>query len=408
MTKSADQPLRIAFYSPALPESGASNGIVTYTRIMRDTLRAQGHEVLVVTTEQIEQADGTVVAINKAGAVSRKLRLWAESRRAPDGSDPWVRLHVLQALGEVLKQRPDLIEMEESHGWAARVAGRGVPVVERLHGPHVYGREEIESPSDRVLGDFREQAELNSLTRVQAVTCPSSRLLQAMIGRYDLELPLIRTIPNAMPTVDPRYAWDINKADPNQILCVGRFDLRKGADVAIRAFARACAQRPSLSIQMVGPDRGLKQTNGDLVHFDAFVSREVSPDIRSRIHFLGVQSQAELTQLRRGCGLALVASRFENFPYSIAEAMSFGMPVLASDSFGNAELVRDGVDGRVVPTGNVEATAEALLEMTADPARLAEMGRSAYLRASEFLSPDRIAQETVQLYREAIARSPAS
>lgn len=403
-----DRPLRIAFYSPALPESGVSNGIVTYTGIMRDALRALGHQVLVVTTDQIEQADGSVAAIEEPGWLRMKLGLWAESRRRPDGSDPWVRFHLLRALKVSLKQRPDVIETEESCGWGARVAGHGVAVVERLHGPWVFGREEIESDSERVLGNFREDAELASLTQVQAVTSPSARLLQAIIDRYDLKLPLARTIPNPMLAVAAADVWDINNADPGQILCVGRFDLRKGADIVVRAFARACEQRPSLSLVMAGPDRGLKQPGGDVVHFDEFMRNEVPLNVRSNIRFLGTQSQDQLMQLRRGSGLLIVASRFESFSYSIAEAMSSGMPVLTSDNFGGCELVRDGIDGRIVPVGDIAATADALLEMTANPARLAQMGRLAYARASDFLSPERIARETVDLYREAIARLSAA
>jgi glycosyltransferase involved in cell wall biosynthesis len=407
MTKRHDQPLRIAFYSPALPESGASNGIVTYTGITRDALRALGHEVIVVTTDEIEQADGTVTAIRKAGALSTKPKLWVESRRPPDGSDPWVRLHVVRALEASLKLRPDVIEMEESHGWAGRIAGRGVAVVERLHGPHVFGRDDVETTDERRIGDLREEAERASLTQVQAVSSPSGRQLRAITDRYQLDLPLARTIPNPRPLVPADDAWHLQRSDPNQILCVGRFDLRKGADIVVRAFARACEQRPSLSLVMVGPDSGLKHSSGKVVHFDEFVREEVAPEVRSRIRFLGTQSQDQLAQLRRDSGLAIVASRFESFSYSIAEAMSFGMPVLTSDNFGGCELVRDRVDGRIVPIGDVTATADALLEMTADPARLAEMGRSGYLRASEFLSPERIARETIQLYREAMARVPA-
>jgi glycosyltransferase involved in cell wall biosynthesis len=403
-----DRPLRIAFYSPALPESGASNGIVTYTRIMRDALRALGHEVMVVTTDQIEQADGKVVAIEKSGRLRLKLRLWRESRRQPDGSDPWVRLHVLHALSAALKQRPDLIEMEESHGWGGRVVGRGAAVVERLHGPHVFGREEIESDSERLLGNLREEAELASLTKVQAITCPSARLLQAMVGRYDLKLPLARTIPNPMPLVSAKDVWDIGRADPSQILCVGRFDLRKGADIVLRAFARACEQRPSLSLVLVGPDRGLKQPGGDVVHFDEFVRNELPLEVRSNIRFLGTQSQDQLTRLRCQSGVMIVASRFENFPYSIAEAMSVGMPVLASDSFGNSELVRDGVDGRIVPIGDIAATAEAILEMTANPARLAEMGAAARKSVADRLDPVLVATESLKLYRQVARRTDAA
>jgi len=404
MTKRPDQPLRIVFYSPALPESGASNGIVTYTRVMRDALRGQGHEVIVVTTDEMEHANGTVVPITKPAPLRMKLRLKAEALRQSDGSDPWVRLHVLNALKASLKLRPDVIEMEESHGWAGRIAGAGVAVIARLHGPWAFGRDEVETDDQRATSDLREAAERASLGHVQAVTSPSGGLLRAMVDRYKLDLSLSRTIPNPMPSAAAQKAWDVQRSDPNQILSVGRFDLRKGADILMRAFAKACEQRPSLSLVMAGPDSGLTQPDGNAVKFEQFVSSEVAPGLRSRISFLGSQSQHQLTRLRRESGLAIATSRFESFSYSIAEAMSLGMPVLTSDNFGGCELVRDGVDGRIVPIGDVDATAEAILQMTVDPGRLAEMGRSAYLRASEFLSPERIARETVQLYREAMAR----
>ena len=47
-----ERPLHVGFYTPALPDSGNPNGIVTYVRIMRDALRSLGHKVTVVTLEQ--------------------------------------------------------------------------------------------------------------------------------------------------------------------------------------------------------------------------------------------------------------------------------------------------------------------------------------------------------------------
>ena len=405
MSAQSGRPLKIVFYSPALPDSGVSNGIVTYSRIMRDALRAHGHQVIVVTTDQIEDANGAISEIPKPGPLSAKLKTWVESRRPSDGSHPWVRLQVLHALKVSLRARPDVIEMEESFGWSGRMVGHGVAMVERLHGPHVYGREEIESDTEKDLGNLREEAERASLSKVQAVTCPSGRLLEAMIDRYKLELPLARTIPNPMPTTPAQDAWDIRRADPNQILWVGRFDLRKGGDIVVRAFAKACEQRPSLTLVMAGPDTGLARSDGGRIHFDEFASAELPSEIRSHIRYLGPLSQNELAELRRRSGLAIITSRFENFAYSIAEAIAFGMPVLASDSFGNAELVRDGKDGKIVPIGDVAATADALLEMAGNPALLAKLGRSAYSRACDFLSPHRVARETVDLYREALARA---
>jgi glycosyltransferase involved in cell wall biosynthesis len=100
--------------------------------------------------------------------------------------------------------------------------------------------------------------------------------------------------------------------------------------------------------------------------------------------------------------MSIVGSRFENFAYSIAEAMACGMPVLASDSYGNSEMIRDGIDGRIVPVADVTATAAAMVSMLTDADKLAAMGRSAHSRAAEWLAPERVARETVAIYRQTI------
>jgi glycosyltransferase involved in cell wall biosynthesis len=134
------------------------------------------------------------------------------------------------------------------------------------------------------------------------------------------------------------------------------------------------------------------------------MQEQVGADARERIQFVGPRSANEITQLRRKSAFALVGSRFENFAYSIAESMALGMPVLASDSFGNAEMIRDKLDGRIVPIGNIELMADAIVDMASDPAQLAKMGASAYARAANLLSPERVAHETLAVYRQAIAR----
>jgi glycosyltransferase involved in cell wall biosynthesis len=297
-----------------------------------------------------------------------------------------------------------VFEIEESFGWAGRLAGQGVAIVERLHGPHGFVRDQIESVDQKRRGDLREAAEVASFSQVQAVTAPTQRLLDAMVERYGIDPPIMRAIPNPMPVISVGPTWNVRDADPDQILFVGRFDLCKGADVAIRAFARALERRPSLTLLMAGPDRGLAQPDGSAVHFDEFVASEVSSEVRARIQFLESQPPARIAELRLQSCLALVASRFENFAYSIGEAMAVGMPVLATDTFGAREMIRDGIDGRIVPMGDSAAMAVAMLAMAGDPDGLANTGRLAYERVRDWLSPERIARETIGLYREAIAQ----
>jgi glycosyltransferase involved in cell wall biosynthesis len=396
-------PLRIAIYSPALPDSGVNNGIVPYSRIMRDALRALGHSVMIVTADQIEHTDGCVADLPRPTGVLGRARMLLEARRFGDGLDPWSRLHILSGFKAARRAGAQVFEMEETFGWAGRLAGHGVPIVERLHGPHCYGRDTVQTAEEKRFSDLWEAAELASFSKVQAVTSPSQRLLDAVVDRYSLHLPIVRAIPNPMPVLPLAETWRIERADPEQILCVGRFDRRKGADIVVQAFARALEHRPSLTLVMVGPDLGLAQPDGSTVYFDEFAAKELSPETRSRIRFLGLLPPERIPELRLQSAFTLVGSRYETFPYSIAEAMAAGMPVLATDVFGNGEMVRDGIEGRIVPVADVAAMTDAILEMASDPDRLARMGQSAYARASEWLSPERIARETVKVYREAMA-----
>jgi glycosyltransferase involved in cell wall biosynthesis len=401
----AEQPLHVAFFAPELPDSGLSNGIVTYVRIMRDTLRALGHAVTTVTLEQIEHANGAVTKLPKAGPLSTLAQALSTRKLPADGSHPSIRRRLLNAFLEAKRCGADIFEIEESFGWVTSLTGRGVAVVERLHGPHVFGREPIESQEQAVLSDLREAAELASFRKVQAVTSPSQRLLSAIEDRYQLELPIARTIANPMPLVEYSPRRRAEQAVPNQILCVGRFDLRKGADVVLRAFAAAHERSPELKLLMVGPDTGLRCTDGRLIHFDDFIATELAPEVRTEIRFLGTQPPGQIAALRAECGMAVVGSRFESFAYTIAEAMAAGMPVVSTDTFAAPELIRNGVDGRIVPIGDVSEMANAIVAMVRDPAKLVEMGRSAYARAADLLCPDKIARQTIAVYRAANSAS---
>ena len=75
------------------------------------------------------------------------------------------------------------------------------------------------------------------------------------------------------------------------------------------------------------------------------------------------------------------------------------MPVLSSETFGGCALIRNGVDGMLMPIADAAAMSRAILELSGDRNRLAEMGRASYARAADLLSPSRIAQETVGVYR---------
>jgi hypothetical protein len=183
--------LRIGFYATALPETGVSNGIVTYTGIMRDALRSLGHSVMIVTPGYIPTSRGT----------ARRVRGVLEALNPNDGLAPVHRLGVLDAFEAARRAGVQVFEIEESFGWAGRFVGRGPAIVERLHGPYGLLRKWIEADSDKSRGDLKEAAELASFTKVEALTAPTQALLDALTDRYDIKVALARVIANPMPVV---------------------------------------------------------------------------------------------------------------------------------------------------------------------------------------------------------------
>ena len=396
MSSQPVHPLHVGLISPALPSKGMSNGIVTYVRILRDALRDQGHRVTVADADQIELPDGSIADLPVSRGLSSRIQTLAEGLRGRDTSTAYVRVRLLCALEAMKAAGVQIVEMEETWGWASRLAGRGVPIVIRLHGPHAFAREAAQrNRTDR----RREAAELLAFRRVQAASSPSATVLQAMADQAGGS-QRTRVIFNPVPI--PSDEWSPDRADANQLLFVGRFDSLKGADVVVRAFAKAVERRPSLRLVMVGPDRGL----GGRIHFDEFV-REIPDEARSKIEFLGEQLPERLAQLRLQSGLAIVGSRYETFPYTAFEAQAVGMPLLMTDTFGPKGIVSDGIDGRVVPVADLDSMADAIVQMVDDPASLKRLGAAGRAMVADKMDPTRIARETAELYRDVLAHREA-
>jgi glycosyltransferase involved in cell wall biosynthesis len=349
--------LRIAFFCPELPQFGSSNGIITYCRIMRDALRGLGHEVMLVSKTHVEYCDHGVAELPPPKTWHRLL-----GRRYKNGF-----ADVANAFSMAKRCGAQIFEIEESFGWAGLL--HGIPIVGRLHGPNGF--------SSDYYNREREAAEMASLNKLRAVTSPSAKLLEAIRNRYGVHLPRAVVIPNPMPRAYDE--WDIDRANLDQILFVGRLDRTKGADIAVAAFAKARERRPSLKMIMVGP--------GDPI------------EVPEGVTLAGNLTPKRITELRLESGLALSCARSETFSYAVAEAMAVGMPVLSTNTFGPSEIIRDGVDGRLVPVENPEITTRVILEMLSDSAVLAQIGHAAAARVSEYMSPGRIASDAADLYR---------
>src|SRR5207302_1211782 len=120
--------------------------------------------------------------------------------------------------------------------------------------------------------------------------------------------------------------------------------------------AVAAAPGVELVIAGEGPDRGpLEQ-------------RARALGIADRVRFLGAQPRERIVELFRAADATILSSSWENFPHTVVEALAVGTPVLAMETGGVAEVVRDGVNGLVVSPGDTPALAEAVRRYFADEA----------------------------------------
>ncbi|MCW3013017.1 MAG: glycosyltransferase [Solirubrobacterales bacterium] len=204
-------------------------------------------------------------------------------------------------------------------------------------------------------------------------------------GRY-------RVIPNGvdLPAAGPATAdggATATATDPLRIAFVGQAVERKGLPVLLRAFEALREHVPvELTLVGVGPD-------------------DVSTVLEDQrgITALGkVDDATKDAVVREADVLCAPSLGGESFGMVLTEAFAQGTPVVASDIPGYRDVVRQGVDGVLVPRADATALAEALRDLALDPARRTQMARAAGERAARFAWP-RVADEVLDAYGEAIA-----
>ncbi len=102
--------------------------------------------------------------------------------------------------------------------------------------------------------------------------------------------------------------------------------------------------------------------------------------------------------------LVLHPSRWDALPQAVLEAMALGKPVIASEAPGHAVIIRDRIDGWLVPPTDPAAWAEAVEALLGEPPAAERLGLAARHRAREGFPFARTLEQTLALYREVLGR----
>jgi len=138
---------------------------------------------------------------------------------------------------------------------------------------------------------------------------------------------------------------------------------------------------------------------------ERIVRRAAALDLEDAVRMLGFQDNP--FALMRAADLFLSTSDFEGLPNALIEAQGLGLPAVATRCpYGTAEVVEEGVTGRLVPPGDAVALAEAAGALLADPEARQAMGGVAAVRARERFGLDRLLPRWQDLLDE-VARGSA-
>jgi len=173
----------------------------------------------------------------------------------------------------------------------------------------------------------------------------------------------IVTVPNgvpvpttATPAADARRVLGLAPGAGPYVGCLGRLCPTKGLDTLLRAASLLRDRQPGLTVVLVGDD----PTQGNYEQ----QLRSLASRLGVRTRFCGYHADA--ARYLRAFDVLAVPSRAEPFGLVTVEALARGVPVIATRAGGSAEIIRDGVDGLLVPPGDPVALAMAIDRLLAD------------------------------------------
>lgn len=200
------------------------------------------------------------------------------------------------------------------------------------------------------------------------------------------------TITNALEPVDhheepirPHYFGRRN------IAAMGRLVPQKGFDLLIKAFASQAERFPEWHLSILGEGSERAELEKAVAVYG----------LEGRIHLPGIERTPE--KILPTADFFVASSRYEGFSLVIAEAMAAGLPVVSFDCpTGPGDIIRNGIDGLLVPQMDIPALADAMARLMGDEGERRRLASRA-IEVTERFSSKRILGQWLELIESVLA-----
>ena len=330
-----------------------------------------------------------VICLFKLGLLAREL-LASGVRVDACGKRPGLDLRALRRARALIRQSPDAVihtHNAMAHYYAV-LASLGLPVKCRINTRHGMG--------GRTRSGRQEWLYRQSLrgTDYAVAVCEAARQRFAADGMRPRRALL--SVPNGIRLERFRPADDVARQSlvaelglptgSRIIGTVGRLQPVKDHALLLRAFAKVRVQVPEAALVIVG-DGPLRA---------ALEAQAEQAGLSDALRFMG--DRHDVPRLLTGMEVFALTSTSEGYSVALLEACASSLPIVATDVGGNREIVRHGINGRLVPPGDTAAIATALIALLRGGEQAAAMGRAGYAWAQAEASFRTMAERYHGLY----------
>ena len=205
--------------------------------------------------------------------------------------------------------------------------------------------------------------------RASRVIVPS-RHLAGWVMQWGVPEEKMAVIYNAVEPLEGIRPAVVPLETPFKVVTVGRLVSLKRVDKVIEALV-SC---PSVGLVIVGDGPERKRLEE--------VAQRLG--VANRVYFAGQKSQAETIRLMAACDIFVLNSIHEGFPYVVLEAMSVGLPVVATAVGGIPEVVCDRENGRLIASADDDALMQALSQLMFFPGERQRLARGSHKTVAQF------------------------
>lgn len=368
--------------TPEFPSINKIGGIANYVYNLSINLQHRGHDITVLTRGSLNKTTLKLIDGIKVFCITM-----------PKLYPFHVNIHgfFMRSLFRSIESNFDLVHL---HSPIIPHIKTKLPVISTVHTLYkvdtAYSMnvdKNITSLLDRLQSIVLYGIELKTLNNSALLTTVSDSVAKNLIN-YGVNNKDIKILGNG---VDDSYYRPIEtEKSYAYILYVGRIALRKGLDTLLNCAKIVVEKYPSIIFNVVG--------TGPLL--DTMIRKAYSMGLQNNVSFLGYVSKEKLQKLYKNATIQILPSDYEGLPTVLLEAMSSGLPVIATAVGGNPEVISSGINGFLVEPRDYQGISASIFELLENRTLRDKIKKSARKTIEENYTWNIITEKYLKYYEE--------